>query len=71
MLQANGVRIATYALTWNPHPDQVAGPATVSAGSVPWFLNQLLVPGMADVPGANRLPENYGFFADYVEYQRQ
>jgi hypothetical protein len=71
MLQSNGARIATYALTWNPHPDQAAGRATVSVGSVPWFLNQLLVPGMADVPGANRLPENYGFFADYVKYQHQ
>ena len=66
LMQGNGVKIATYALTWNPKP-QV--PKPITPATAPWFLNQLLVPGMAFVPGGDRLPENYGFFSDYVHYQ--
>ncbi len=67
LLQTNGVKIATYALTWNPEP--VADPHPVSENTTPWFLNPILVPGMAYVPGADRLPENYELFRDYLSYQ--
>jgi hypothetical protein len=69
MLQANGVKIATYALTWNPRPQDAPEPQPITPATAPWFLNQLLVPGMAFVPGGNRLPENYELFSDYVRYQ--
>lgn len=69
MMQENGVKLATYALTWNPKPQDASDRKPITTKSVPWFLNQLLVPGMAFVPGENRLPENYGFFSDYVRYQ--
>jgi hypothetical protein len=69
LMQANGVKIATYALTWNPSRQDAPVPKPVTPATTPWFLNQLLVPGMAFVPAGNRLPENYGFFADYVRYQ--
>jgi hypothetical protein len=69
LLQTNGVRIATYALTWNPHPEQAGAPPPVTEKTTPWFLNQLLVPGMAYVSGGTRLPETYGLFQDYVSTQ--
>jgi hypothetical protein len=69
MMQANGVKVATYALTWNPKPQDASERRPITPKTVPWFLNQLLVPGMAFVPGENRLPENYGLFSDYVRYQ--
>jgi hypothetical protein len=69
LLEANGVRIATYAVTWNPHPGQAPAPEPVTPKTTPWFLNQLLVPGLAYVPESVRLPENYELFADYASYQ--
>lgn len=69
LMQASGVKIATYALTWNPRPQDAAAPKPITSTTAPWFLNQLLVPGMAFVPGGGRLPENYGMFSDYVHYQ--
>jgi hypothetical protein len=69
LLQANGVKVATYALTWNPEPQDVTDRRPITTKTVPWFLNQLLVPGMAFVPGNKRLPENYELFSDYVHYQ--
>lgn len=66
-LQANGVKIATYALTWNPEP--VAHRRIVSKETIPWFLNPLFVPGMAYELGAARLPENFQLFKDYLDYQ--
>ena len=69
LMQANGIKIATYALTWNPRPQDAPAPKPVTPETAPWFLNQLLVPGMAIAPDANRLPENYGMFSDYVRYQ--
>lgn len=69
VMQANGVKIATYALTWNPVPAE-ARPESVSSSTTPWFLNQLLVPGLAYVPGSSRYPENYEFLDDYRNYQR-
>lgn len=60
---------ATYALTWNPKPQDAPMPKPITPATAPWFLNQLLVPGMAFVPGGGRLPENYRFFSDYVGYQ--
>jgi hypothetical protein len=67
LLQSNGVKIATYALTWNPRPVPNRQPVTIN--TTPWFLNPLLVPGMAYVPDSTRLPENYELFDDYVNYQ--
>jgi hypothetical protein len=69
LLQTNGVKIATYALTWTPWPEDEQARKPVTPATAPWFLNQLLVPGMAFVPGKSRFPENYGFFSDYVRYQ--
>lgn len=69
MMQAHGVKVATYALTWNPKPQDLSDHRPITLKTVPWFLNQLLVPGMAFVPGENRLPENYELFSDYVRYQ--
>jgi hypothetical protein len=69
MMQAHGVKIATYALTWNPKPQDASDHRSITLKTVPWFLNQLLVPGMAFVPGESRLPENYELFSDYVGYQ--
>ena len=68
LMQSHGVKIATYALTWNPNPAE-ADHRPITTQTVPWFLNQLLVPGMAAVSGGNRLPENYELFSDYVHYQ--
>lgn len=67
LLQANGVKVATYGLTWNP--EVVPNPQPVTANTTPWFLNPLLFPGMAYVPDSTRLPENYELFGDYVNYQ--
>ena len=69
LMQANGVKITTYALTWNPKPQDAPEAQPVTSKTEPWFLNQLLVPGMAFVPGGDRLPENYELFPDYVRYQ--
>lgn len=69
MMQAHGVKVATYALTWNPTPQDASGHKPITTKTVPWFLNQLLVPGMAFVPGEHRLPENYELFSDFVRYQ--
>jgi hypothetical protein len=68
LMQAGGVKIATYALTWNPEP--APNPKPVTTNTTPWFLNPLLVPGMAYVPDSTRLPENYELFGDYVNYQQ-
>ncbi|WP_446743553.1 hypothetical protein [Silvibacterium acidisoli] len=70
MLEANGVKLATYALTWNPSPESATRPA-ITNRTVPWFLNQLLVPGMAYSPDKSRLPENYELFDDYVKLQNR
>jgi hypothetical protein len=69
MMQAHGVKLMTYALTWNPTPQATSDQRPVTPKTVPWFLNQLLVPGMAFVSGENRLPENYELFSHYVRYQ--
>jgi hypothetical protein len=69
LLQENGVKLATYALTWNPHPGEVPF-HPITEHTAPWFLNQLLVPGLAYAPDKYRLPENYELFDDYVKLQR-
>jgi hypothetical protein len=69
LLQDNGVKLATYALTWNPHPGE-APFHTITEHTAPWFLNQLLVPGLAYSPDKGRLPENYELFDDYVKLQK-
>lgn len=70
MMQASGVKIATYALVWDPKP-RPHRPGSITEKTVPWFLNQLLVPGMATSPDRSRLPENYLLFDDFVGYQKQ
>lgn len=69
LLQENGVKVATYALTWNPKAVHHSRPVT--SETTPWFLNPLLVPGIAFVPESSRLPENYELFSDYTRYQQQ
>lgn len=69
LMQAHGVKVATYALTLNPELRNVSDHKPITLQTVPWFLNQLLVPGMAFVPVENRLPENYELYSDYVRYQ--
>jgi hypothetical protein len=73
MMRANGVRVATYALTLNPLPETAGGalkPRRVTEDTVPWFLNDLLVPGLAVSPNPGREPQNYGFFQSYVASQQ-
>jgi hypothetical protein len=67
MMRANGVRVATYALTLNPSPLKLR---QVTEQTTPWFLNDLLVPGLAISPDRDREPENYGFFQSYLAWQQ-
>jgi hypothetical protein len=67
MMNRHRVTVATYALTTDPRPGTV--PKHIEPGATPWFLNNLLVPGLAFVPGGRRAPENYGFFASFVKWQ--
>jgi hypothetical protein len=67
MMEQHGVSLATYAFTTDPLPGR--RPMKVALGATPWFLNDLLVPGLAYVPGGRRAPENYGFFSSFVRWQ--
>ena len=67
MMQQHGLSVATYAFTTDPRPK--APPMQVGHGATPWFLNNLLIPGLAYVPGGGRAPENYGFFASFDKWQ--
>ena len=67
MMKQHDVSLATYAFTTDPLPG--ARPMQIAVGATPWFLNNLLVPGLAVVPGGARAPENYGFFASFVRWQ--
>ena len=68
MMEQHEVSLATYAFTTDPLPD--ARPMQIRVGATPWFLNNLLVPGLAVAPGGARAPENYRFFASFVRWQR-
>lgn len=70
LLQANGVKIALYALTLDPNPSRAHQPRPITDKTVPWFFNQLLMPGMAIVSNSTRFAENYELFDDYVHYQQ-
>lgn len=72
MMRANGVRVATYALTLDPLPlnRRQMRPRHITDTTVPWFLNDLLVPGLAISPDPNREPQNYGFFRSYLAWQQ-
>ncbi len=66
MMERHGLSLATYAFTTDPLPGP--RPMKVAPGATPWFLNNLLVPGLAYVPGGRRAPENYGFFSSFVRW---
>lgn len=67
MMEQHGLSLATYAFTTDPSSGR--RPMKVAPGATPWFLNNLLVPGLAYVPGGRRAPENYGFFSSFVRWQ--
>jgi hypothetical protein len=69
MMEQSGVSVATYALTNDPLPDAPVPTAQLAAGGTPWFINNLLIPGLAVAPNGNQAPENYGFFASFVKWQ--
>ncbi len=69
MMEQSGLSVATYALTNDPLPGAPAPTAQLAAGGTPWFLNNLLIPGLATAPSKNQAPENYGFFTSFVKWQ--
>lgn len=71
IMSANGVAVATYALTLNPLKDAGSRPFHVTPDMTPWFLNDLLIPGLAVSPEPTRAPENYELFDSYVRWQEQ
>lgn len=72
IMRANGVHVATYALTLDPLP-QNGGPLKprhITEDTTPWFLNDLLIPGLATSPDPSREPQNYGLFRSYLAWQQ-
>ncbi len=69
MMERYGLSVATYALTNDPLPGAPVPTAQLTSTGLPWFLNNLLIPGLAIAPSANRAAENYGFFASFVKWQ--
>jgi hypothetical protein len=71
LMQANGIVVATYAFTLDPFPRPGAPARRVTAGTPPWFVNNLFIPSLAVAADPHSAPVNYGFFASYVRYQLQ
>lgn len=69
MMGQYGLSIATYGFTNDPLPDAPAPTAQLAPGGTPWFINNLLIPGLAYVPSRTQAPENYGFFTSFVKWQ--
>lgn len=69
MMTQHGLSVATYALTNDPLPGAPAPTAQLAPDGTPWFINNLLIPGLADAPGGQQTPENYGFFTSFVKWQ--
>jgi hypothetical protein len=69
IMQQYGLSVATYALTNDPLPDAPAPTAQLAPGALPWFINNLLIPGIAYVPSGKQAPENYGFFTSFLKWQ--
>lgn len=70
-MQQNGIVVATYAFTLDPNFAQRPDRRHVTASVNPWYLNQLLIPGLADVPNNSRVATNYGFFTSFVNWQER
>jgi hypothetical protein len=70
LMSANGVAVATYALTLDPAQGD-HGHIHVTTDTTPWFFNDVLIPGLAISPDPKRAPENYGFFQSYVAWQEK
>lgn len=68
-MQSHGVIVATYAFTLNPLQNRPR-PRHPTPTIAPWYINQLLIPGLAYAPNNSRAPENYGFFHTYVQWQK-
>ncbi len=68
LMQENGVKVATYALTLNPLRSRVNTPP-ITEDTKAWFLNNLLIPGFAVANGPKLLPENDEFFDSFVRWQ--
>jgi hypothetical protein len=66
LMQANGVTVATYALTLNPLTSR---PRQITEDTPAWFVNNLLVPGLAVSPDPGLFGQNYGFFDSFVRWQ--
>jgi hypothetical protein len=71
LMSADGVTVATYAFTLNPVEDAGAKPFHVAPDKAPWFLNDILIPGLAVSPDPTRAPENYELFDSYVRWQKE
>lgn len=71
IMSANGVTVATYAFTLDPLKDAGAKPFHVTLDKAPWFLNDILIPGLAVSPDPTRAPENYELFDSYVRWQEE
>jgi hypothetical protein len=69
MMERYGLSVATYGFTNDPLPGAPAPTRQLAPGGTPWFINNLLIPGLAYVPSGNRAPENYGFFTSFVKWQ--
>jgi hypothetical protein len=69
MMEQYGLSVATYGFTNDPLPGAPAPTKQLASGGTPWFINNLLVPGLAYVPSGKRAPENYGFFTSFVKWQ--
>lgn len=66
LMQANGVIVATYALTLNPLTSR---PRQITEDTPAWFLNNVLVPGLAVSPDPRLFAQNYGIFDTFVRWQ--
>jgi hypothetical protein len=69
MMERYGLSVATYGFTTDPLPGAPAPTKQLAPGGTPWFINNLLIPGLAYVPNGKRAPENDGFFTSFVKWQ--
>jgi hypothetical protein len=68
-MAAHGIIVATYAFTLNPFPDAKVMLRPVTTDTVPWFVNDLLVPTLAYAPDSRRAPVTFGLYDSFVRWQ--